>query len=460
MAYYMPWYVSKPFSGAWGFHWTMNHFNPDTFTTNGQRNIASWYYPQVDPYDSDDPALLEYHVLLLKLGGVDGVIADWYGMDNTADYGINDQRTLDLFNWTRKAGLKFALCYEDQTIAHEIAIGFLSSSNLAVAHAQQTMLYAETNFFNDPSYLRWGVQPVLLNFGLEYFGATSNWNSIFSPLTNTPAFFTEDNRLSPAKGAFDWPPMWMSQTNTGANAGILTPAQLDSYLTHFEQTAHNLSWPAFISSAFPRYHDIYAQAGVQPSNGYFDDATGATFQNTLRRALTNSSAIAQLVTWNDYCEGTIIEPTVQYGFRDLGVVQNFRRQYMTASYPGVTNDLSIATRVYNARKAHTGDPVLNAELDRVFTNAVNGALTNATLQLTGIESHAPVIYNLSAAAGQLQFSIGGCLTANGVEVDSTTDPALATWQPVATLTPGTNAPVFTTQIAPAIGPAFFRARLR
>jgi hypothetical protein len=25
----MPWYEAKPFSPDWGWHWTMNHFDPE-----------------------------------------------------------------------------------------------------------------------------------------------------------------------------------------------------------------------------------------------------------------------------------------------------------------------------------------------------------------------------------------------------------------------------------------------
>src|ERR1035438_5153694 len=78
MVYYMPWYAAKPFSGEWGRHWTMDHFNPDKVNASGEREIASWYYPLIGPYDSADPAVLEYHVLLMKLAGIDGVIVDWY----------------------------------------------------------------------------------------------------------------------------------------------------------------------------------------------------------------------------------------------------------------------------------------------------------------------------------------------------------------------------------------------
>src|SRR5678815_3446347 len=139
LVYYMPWYVAKPHSSSWGWHWTMDHFNPDIINASGERQIASWYYPLIGPYDSADPAVLEYHVLLMKLGGIDGVIVDWYGPDAYLDYAINNERTAALFQFARKAGLKFSLCYEDQTIQQEINGGFIPASN-AVAHAQQSML--------------------------------------------------------------------------------------------------------------------------------------------------------------------------------------------------------------------------------------------------------------------------------------------------------------------------------
>ena len=117
MIHYMPWFQT-PYSlggNSWGLHWTLNHFNPNVIT-DGYRQIDSWFYPLSAPYDSIDPAVLEYHVLLMKLGGIDGVIVDWYGPDNYYDYAINDARTLALLNFIQKAGLKFALCYEDATI--------------------------------------------------------------------------------------------------------------------------------------------------------------------------------------------------------------------------------------------------------------------------------------------------------------------------------------------------------
>jgi hypothetical protein len=449
MVHYMPWFVGKPYSGSWGWHWTMNHFNPDVTDPNGRKDVASWYYPLIGPYDSIDPAVLEYHVLLMKLAGIDGVIVDWYGMDNYNDYAINNQRTIALFQWAQKAGLKFSLCYEDATIQQEVNGGFISSS-AAIAHAQATMLYAETNFFTNSSFLRLSNAPVLLNFGPQYFKNNSDWISIFSVLrsTNQPSFFTEDNRYAVGKGAFDWPPMWM----TGGGTNMLTPPQLQSYLNSFEQ--NGAGWPAYISSAFPRFHDIYAQAGVGSSYGVLDDANGATFTNTLVRAITNKAAIVQLATWNDFGEGTIIEPTLDYGFRDLGIVQSLRRQYIEPGFAYHTNDLGIAVRFYNLRKQYSSLPAIAAELDRAFKNIISGRISTASFELTGLESRSPVLYDLSLQGTQFQFSIGGFVASN-MQVKASTD--LKSWQAVQSFSVSTNMPVFSTQTTQSVS-TFFQVR--
>ena len=168
------------------------------------------------------------------------------------------------------------------------------------------------------------------------------------------------------------------------NNGVLSVAQLDAYLTQFEQKA--APWSAYVSTAFPRFHDIYQQAGIRPSYGFLDDNNGATFQSTLRRAMTNSSSVVQVATWNDYGEGTIIEPTSQYSTRDLGTLQNFRRTYLTPGFAGTTNDFSTATRIYNDRRAFAGNATANAELDRAFNDVVAGNLAAANLKLSGLES--------------------------------------------------------------------------
>ncbi len=457
MVHYMPWFQS-PYSlgsGKWGYHWTLNHFNPKVINaSNGQDEVASRYYPLIGPYDSSDPAVLEYHVLLMKLSGIDGVIVDWYGPDDYYDYGINNQRTLDIFAYAEKAGLKFSLCYEDGTIRAETKGGCINgvcvTSANAISHAQSEMLYAQNHFFVYTNYLRWQNHPVLLNFGPQYFTDGADWTSIFSVLnpSNVPAFFPENNCLLPAgEGAFDWPPMQLSRTNSQSpREPVLSDGAMISYLDNFDARA--TAWPAYVSTAFPRFHDIYAQAGAGPSYGYLDDQNGNTLRQTLSRAMTNDSAIVQIATWNDFGEGTIVEPTAsgsepttEYGYTDLAIIQDFRRQYVDPAFPYQTNDLALAVRQYNLRKQFSNNLPITAELDRIFTNIISGDLVSANVELSGIEGSRPVIYDLSAANSQMQFAIGGYL-ATGAQVEVSTD--LMTWQTAQTYPAGTNLLTFST----------------
>jgi len=271
LVHYMPWYAAKPYSASWGWHWTMNHYRPDVTEASGRRQIASHYYPVIGPYDSADPAVLEYHVLLMKLAGIDGVIVDWYGPSACPglDYGALNENTGKLFAYTRKAGLKFSICYEDQSIQHMIESGHLASDR-ALSQAQQAMLYLQSNFWSHSSYFQLDNKPVLLNFGPRYFKNNSQWRAIFSPLpaSNSPAFFTEDHKYPVGTGAFPWPPMWLTE----AGSKKLAPDQVDHYLAGFY--ASGKDWAASVGGAWPRFHDIYAEAGGRPSYGFLEDRNG------------------------------------------------------------------------------------------------------------------------------------------------------------------------------------------
>ena len=83
--HYMPWFETPATLGGnnWGYHWKFNNRNPNIVDATGKRQIASHYYPKIGPYASSDADVIEYHLLLMKLSGVDGVMIDWYGVQGT-----------------------------------------------------------------------------------------------------------------------------------------------------------------------------------------------------------------------------------------------------------------------------------------------------------------------------------------------------------------------------------------
>jgi len=174
--------------------------------------------------------------------------------------------------------------------------------------------------------------------------------------------------------------------------------------------------------------------------------------------LTNKSAIVQIVTWNDYGEGTVVEPTVDYALRDLGAIQDLRRQFLDTGFLYHTNDLTLATRFYNLRRQYASNSLASAELDRVFTNIVSANLSAADLELHGLEVNLPVIYNLSLNGGLLEFSIGGFIFSNGTQVQTSSNLFSTTWQTVDSFPASTNRMMFSMPVSGNAGPAFFKVR--
>ena len=109
--------------------------------------------------------------------------------------------------------------------------------------------------------------------------------------------------------------------------------------------------------AYPRFHDIYEQAKVHPSWGTIDDDGGKTFAATLRKALQSGLPLVQISTWNDWGEGTMIEPSTEFGYRDLEVVQRLRRQFIDPGFVGEPEDLRLPHRLYTLRKAAKDQPI-------------------------------------------------------------------------------------------------------
>jgi hypothetical protein len=101
-----------------------------------------------------------------------------------------------------------------------------------------------------------------------------------------------------------------------------------------------------------------------------------------------------------------------------------------------------------------GNAIISAELNRVFTNIVSGNLSFASLQLNGVQSGTPVIYNLSLTNNQLQFFVGGYLSQNGFQVETSSN--LVKWQTINAFPGTTNQPLFNISLSSGSSPSFFR----
>jgi hypothetical protein len=152
-------------------------------------------------------------------------------------------------------------------------------------------------------------------------------------------------------GAFSWP-----QPGGGTDGAL---QEIDDFYRNAPTAAD------FIPAAFPRFQDIYEQAGVHKSWGSIDDRNGKTYAETLEKALKSKASVIQLVTWNDWGEGTVLEPSVEFGYRDLEVTQKLRRQYVSPQGKYSAEDLRLPTALYLSRKNYKGVSGEQSRLEEV-----------------------------------------------------------------------------------------------
>ncbi len=132
-----------------------------------------------------------------------------------------------------------------------------------------------------------------------------------------------------------------------------------------------------LGTAYQGFFDFYLnnaantnndQDGVIPRN-----YNGNTLSATLSLYNQNKSVLdaIQIATWNDFSEGTIIEPTVEFGFASLDTIQKFTGVSYTEA------DLKQVYRLFTLRKQYAGNSAIQSALNEVFTDFVQLNIADA-----------------------------------------------------------------------------------
>lgn len=347
LVHYMPWFETPEYSqyslekfDGWGLHWTMASRHPDNFISQNKRDIASYYYPMIGPYDNGEDDYLEYAVSLIKLSGIDGLIIDTPLNSEIFDHPFLNDHTLAIIPWLKKAGLDYALCYEDSTINQMYNLGVINSR---VEQGKIAIKYAEDNFFKDDNYFRIDGKNVLLNFGPQAIVSDEEWFQVFSVLDNEVAFFPlayhgrEFNLEESVAGAYAW--------------------DLESVSSDFYNYAQKFKYHGgAINFEFRDFSNQGGWYSTIPDRPFSEERVKVDFQ----RALDYNSDFIQIITWNDWGEGTAIEPSLEYEFHQLVVIKEL------LGLGRDSKDLELPIDLYKKRKEYKNDAYINKKLDQVF----------------------------------------------------------------------------------------------
>jgi hypothetical protein len=168
-------------------------------------------------------------------------------------------------------------------------------------------------------------------------------------------------------GAFDWP----------------VPKEGIAAIERFEKESR--SWAGAVPAAYPRFVDIYAEAKVHESWGRIDDQNGVTFRTTLEKALKIGGPLVQIATWNDWGEGTIIEPSVEFRYRDLECVQELRKRHLDPAFAPTTDDLKLAHRLLQLRRGTPPSSRRSEQADAISRQLASGLIQQARSAIKDLE---------------------------------------------------------------------------
>ena len=250
-------------------------------------------------YRSDDPQQVHRQVEDMMSRGIQGAILDWFGQSNHPV--VNGAALALRAEAEAHSGFEFAIM-EDAGALVEAA-----KANGCDVTAQ---LLSDLNFINNqfvpsPGYMRINGRPVIFFFGVDAFYI--DWNQVRTQVTNNPLFLFRgvDGLTRPiSDGGFQWEDI---------NADAFHPASPNPFDPALAaQDAFygtNPSGRLAFGSAYRGFNDSLAPWGI---DRFVHPRCGQTWLDSFAEigkfySSSNQLTALQLVTWNDYDEGTAME---------------------------------------------------------------------------------------------------------------------------------------------------------
>ncbi len=252
-------------------------------------------------YNSDSSSQVHAQITDMISRGINGVVIDWYGPNNS----IDNAAQLVMAEAESHPGFTFAIMVDKGAVPN----------GCSGCSAQQSLIdnlqYVEQKYFSSAAYYKQNGQPVVTEFGLDDYNGI-DWNAVNAALSTHPLFIFQNNS-------------GFTHTLSGGSFSWVMPTTSDygmSYMGSFYDSGLSHSNEQTVGASYKGFNDTLASWG---SHRIMGQQCGATWLQTFDKAnsLYNSGKqlpYLQLVTWNDYEEGTEIESGIDDCFSLSGSV--------------------------------------------------------------------------------------------------------------------------------------------
>ncbi|MCP4143704.1 MAG: hypothetical protein GY752_00310, partial [bacterium] len=292
-AFYYPWYDNPDFGDSY-FHWSHRVMGdvevPHTYP--GGDDIGADFYPELGCYSSHDPAVVEKHMEQLVTAGVGTISVSWWGADT-----FEGKAVPLIMEKAEKFGLKVNFHIEP----------FPGRSPKTTF---EQLKYIIDNYGDHPAFYRFNNKPLFYVYD-SYFIPAEEWASILQP---------GDKSIRGTKYDSVMIGLWVQEKEQQ----FFIDSGFDGFYNYFAVDGFTFgstwknwqqmeNWAAENGKIFiPCVGPGYIDTKIRPWNAVNirDRENGKYYDRAFGNALKLKPEIIGITSFNEWHEGTQIEPSI------------------------------------------------------------------------------------------------------------------------------------------------------
>jgi hypothetical protein len=291
---YYAWYETGT-----GPHGRWSHWSEDK-TANPSPKPKSKAQPLIGYYDSDDPAVVRWHIELAKAAGIEAFLVSWWGGANLS--GAAFEKTI--LPMAAAENFRVALCSELAQFHHDVqALTRQTAEVLGRAKGS-------------PAYLRVDGKPVVYLYQVPF--APKLTPETFAELRRGveaevgPVYWMMDKIANPNGSGLTLPDAWLKIPEIPLIGfyGTFSVKRVWKYedvapdYARLARQAHAAGKKLFLPA-----HPGHDNSGFRPNDFFIIPRdNGATLRGYLRAATDTGADVVLLTSFNEWPETTVVEP--------------------------------------------------------------------------------------------------------------------------------------------------------
>lgn len=268
-----------------------------------------------EKYVSRDPNAMARHIRQARGAGIDAFVVSWWGVGNPTE--DNFKTMLDLAR-----GMDFKLA-----IDFELTSPFFRSKDDAV----RSLRHLISTHAQHPAYLRSEGKPVIF-FWRQQLYSLDEWQAIRNAVDPERRTIWILEGLDPTYlRVFDGLHLYMI-------AWAKNPqAELNKWPRRIQAYGDDKIWVATVNPGADNRKTTQAEKVVRDREG------GEYYRETWRAAFSSTPDWIMITSWNEWPEGTMIEPSVTYGNLYLDITREYAAKFKAGLPPATPTPSKTST---------------------------------------------------------------------------------------------------------------------